>query len=425
MNLIRKLLISCGKEFLILSRDRASLVLLFLMPMFMVLVATLIQTNILEEDRRSEFDILLVNVDREILGNTVKEKLDDSSYINIIESVDQIDLTETSLKKSIARGDYQIGVIVHQNASISLKTEIEEFLTDPEKKSSVDKRVTLVFDPTIKTTLKLLIENAIGLILQSVENGLIMESLFSALSEGASEDSKSMAQSLETRLKSRESGGVNREFATLKDSYLAANAVQHNVPAWSMFGIFFIVLPLSGSIFKEREDQTLERLMTIPFPISIFYLGKIITYVLVNLVQLALMLGVGVVILPLLGTPALDMGTQPGLTLLVSFCAALAATGYGLLLGTVFKSYEQASVFGPISIVIAAALGGLMVPVFLMPKIMQQFAVLSPLQWGHSAFIDIFVRGATFESLLPNISRLIAFFLISLAISLLMLLKKN
>ncbi len=425
MNLILKLFISCRKELLILSRDKAGLALLFLMPMFMVLVATLIQANILEEDRRSEFNVLLVNSDKEFLGDTVRGKLDDSSYINIIESINQSDLTSATLKKIIARGDYQIGIIIHDGASASLKTEINDLLSDSDKKVSSEKRITLVFDPTVKATLKLLIENALGLIIQGVENRLIMESLFSALPEGAMEDSQSVAQTLKTRLKNRGISGVNREFATLKDSYLAANAVQHNVPAWSMFGIFFIVLPLSGSIFKEREDQTLERLMTIPFPISIFYLGKIITYVLVNLVQLALMLGVGVAILPLFGTPPLDLGTQPGLTLLVSLCAALAATGYGLLLGTVFKSYEQASVFGPISIVIAAALGGLMVPVFLMPKIMQQFAVISPLQWGHSAFIDIFVRGATLESLLPNISRLVAFFLVSLVISLLMLLKKR
>ena len=47
--------------------------------------------------------------------------------------------------------------------------------------------------------------------------------------------------------------------------------------------------------------------------------------------------------------------------------ASLAATGYGLMVGTLAKTYEQASMFGAVSIVIAAALGGIMVPTYVMP----------------------------------------------------------
>jgi ABC-2 type transport system permease protein len=119
------------------------------------------------------------------------------------------------------------------------------------------------------------------------------------------------------------------------------------------------------------------------------------------------------------------MGNRPDLIVLVGLCIALAATGYGLMLGTILKSYEQAAVFGPISIVIAAALGGIMIPVVLMPGFMQPISIISPLRWGHEAFIDIFVRGADVNTLLPNITRLLVFFAGTLLIALFFFFRKE
>ena len=33
-------------------------------------------------------------------------------------------------------------------------------------------------------------------------------------------------------------------------------SVQQNVPAWSLFGIFFIVLPMAGAFIQERINGT-------------------------------------------------------------------------------------------------------------------------------------------------------------------------
>jgi ABC-2 type transport system permease protein len=36
------------------------------------------------------------------------------------------------------------------------------------------------------------------------------------------------------------------------DREIKPNSVQHNVPAWTLFAIFFIVIPLSINIVKEK-----------------------------------------------------------------------------------------------------------------------------------------------------------------------------
>jgi ABC-2 type transport system permease protein len=194
-------------------------------------------------------------------------------------------------------------------------------------------------------------------------------------------------------------------------------AAQQNVPAWALFGMFFIVVPLSGVLIRERQTGTFQRLMTMPVSPLTLLAGKIGAYVIVCSLQFAIMLAAGCYLLPLFGT----VGLQPGPELLtiipVVIVASLAATGYGLMVGTLAQTYEQASMFGAVSIVIAAALGGVMIPAYVMPRYMQDISSFSPLSWGLTAFQDIFVRGERLQSTLPELSYLLIFFAISIIIS--------
>jgi ABC-2 type transport system permease protein len=58
-----------------------------------------------------------------------------------------------------------------------------------------------------------------------------------------------------------------------------------------------------------------------------------------------------------------------------------------------------------------------MVPVYAMPKIMQQISILSPLSWGLNAFLDLFVRGGSLQTVWPEIAALLSFFLANLAVA--------
>ncbi|MGD8836721.1 MAG: ABC transporter permease, partial [Desulfobacteraceae bacterium] len=172
---------------------------------------------------------------------------------------------------------------------------------------------------------------------------------------------------------------------------------------------FFIVLPMAGSFIKERLSGVALRTLSLPVSYPTIVAGKMSAFMLVCLVQFTLILLIGKLLLPWLGTPPFELGASPGAAALVAFCATLAATGYGILLGTAVQTYEQASMFGPISIVIAAALGGIMVPVYAMPTFMQKISVISPLAWAQNAFLDLFARGGTLQSVLPDISLLLIF----------------
>jgi ABC-2 type transport system permease protein len=202
-------------------------------------------------------------------------------------------------------------------------------------------------------------------------------------------------------------------------------SVQQNVPAWALFGMFFIVIPLGGSIIRERQNGVFVRLITLPVSYIILLLGKVIAFVVVCLFQFSIILMVGIWVMPLLGTPTLQIGSSPSAIAAVVVSASLAAAGYGVLLGTAGKTYEQVSMFGAVSVVIAAALGGIMVPVYVMPKTMQQISVFSPLAWGLNSLTDIFAREGNIRSVLPEILYLLSFFAGTMLMSWIIFLRKS
>jgi ABC-2 type transport system permease protein len=194
-------------------------------------------------------------------------------------------------------------------------------------------------------------------------------------------------------------------------------SVQQNVAAWSVFGIFFIVLPLGGAIIRERKDGTLARLRTLPVPYITLLVGKLGAYVTVCWVQFLFIVLMGKAGLPLLGTPVLSLGADTTALIVTVTMVALAACGYGLMLGTLARTLEQATMFGAVSVVCAAALGGIMVPVYVMPPVMQTISMFSPLAWGLNALVEISVREGTLGSVQHELLYLASFFAVTMAIA--------
>jgi len=122
-----------------------------------------------------------------------------------------------------------------------------------------------------------------------------------------------------------------------------------------------------------------------------------------------LILAVGVWGLPLLGGDRLTLGNAPGAIALLSVSASLAAIGFALLIATFARTPEQATTFSATTVMILAALGGIMVPKMVMPPVMQQLAELTPFSWGLEGFLDIFIRGGGVHEIVPEVVRLLGF----------------
>jgi len=412
-----KLLAICEKELKILLRDKPGLAMLFLMPMALVLVITLIQNNILESSKQTEIKLLVLDLDDGKLGKNLMKGVEDSPFFSVVQKLDNKPLTLDKIQALVANGDYQAGMIITNHAS---EIQVEKVLKILDGGSFHQKEPTvlLIFDPNLQSSMKMTLSSMVKRLIQTEKISTLFAQLKGKMGAiptlGSGENNLWASADQVIHEHSKE---IEDSFVMLHKDQVHPNAVQHNVPGWTMFAIFFISLPLAAGLIRERNDGTLTRLRTMPISIPMLFMGKIITYVVISLIQLLLMLWIGKSILPLFGTPSLDLGHSPFLIILVGLCAALAACGMGMFFGVIAKSYDQVASAGPILIVIAAAIGGIMVPVFMMPDFIQPLSNISPLHWGHEAFIDIFLRGASLADLLPNLFKMISFFVVMTVLS--------
>ena len=186
----------------------------------------------------------------------------------------------------------------------------------------------------------------------------------------------------------------------LEEHYLSAgsgtvekpNAVQHSVPAWLIFGMFFIMIPLSNVMALERQTNTITRLRLARASASGLIAAKLVPYFLINQLQFVGMLLLGRYLLPEIGVPALILNGSLVPYALLSAAVSAAALGYALLISVCAKSTEHAVVLGGGGIILMAAIGGIMVPAHVMPETMQQLTWISPMAWGLKAFQELLLN---------------------------------
>ena len=121
------------------------------------------------------------------------------------------------------------------------------------------------------------------------------------------------------------------------------SATQQNVPAYSLLAIFLLVVPLSATFIKERDQGTLLRLESMPVAAGVVIGGKVLPYMAINLLQLAVCFAVGTYVLPWLGGEALRMGDAPVAILVLSLAVSSAAIGFGLVVALFARTTEQAT----------------------------------------------------------------------------------
>ena len=198
-------------------------------------------------------------------------------------------------------------------------------------------------------------------------------------------------------------------------------SVQQNVAGWLVFGMFFVIAALSNLFVEERRCGALARLQCLGVPNALLLLSKVIPYAGVNLLQAAVMLAVGVWLIPLLGGDALALGHVHWPALVLVVCAvSAAAVSLALMLSCLVRTHAQASAIGPVLNVLMAALGGIMVPTFVMPASMQTLAALSPMNWGLEGLLTVLLRGGGVAGVMPPVLRLLGFAVVMLVVAVLL-----
>lgn len=403
-----KLLMSIRKEFLLLSRDIGGLVILFVMPILLIITITLIQDGAYRNLTEQKISILLSDNDGGEMSKNIQQNLNQTGFFDVISDKEGIPIDEDTARKQVLQGEYLMAIVLPSHLSTDLERKVQlnvqqiiHSLTEEEtyvpNDSIISKEIRLYFDPTVQISFKENIKNVINKMIYQIENEFIYKAF-------------------QKELNTKNSLGQQSQFITFTeinpktiDKRIIPNSVQHNVPAWALFAIFFIVIPLSANIVKERTQGTALRLFTSPISLRTLMLSKTFTYLVISLLQFTLMVVIGIYIFPLLGLPKLNIEGKIGLLLLTAIASGLSAIGLGVLLGALSQTQEQSAPLGATLTVILAAIGGVWIPTFAMPSFMQTLSNISPMNWGLQAFYDILLREASLAIVFPKVALLCVF----------------
>ncbi|MDX2432393.1 MAG: ABC transporter permease [Bacteroides sp.] len=392
------------KELLQVVRDLPGLGLLFLMPALMLLVITLTQEKVMT-GLDSASKVLLVNSDGSTLGSSIEEKLklEPKIHLKIVESFEEAE-------KMVYTGKQQVLLVIPDSSTEKLEDLAWNQAYDMEliDTAAIHKLtgIELLYDPAMMKLYKEIMSYSLQRIIESAAIDLYLDAMQEALQV-------SITNQFDQNLVN-----ISEGIAGGSEFQLEYNIVNNNVPAFILFAMFFIVIPLSGSILQEKQQGTRDRILTLPVSWLSLLLGKTTVYLLVCLAQFFVMLAIGIFLLPQISAlPPLSLDVSLGALMAITFASALAAVGFGMLIGTLSSTFNQAAPIGSVMVVILAILGGIFVPHYMMPELVSKISFISPMRWGSDAYFNIFARDAGMGMVLKHFSLLIAFFILSLAIS--------
>jgi len=410
---MRKLGASILKELQLLIHDKVGLLLMYLMPIVLVFIITIVQDSAFKLVNDNKLELLVANKDQGSLGDSLIKMLERSGNFNLEK---RSDLSENQMQKIGLSSSKLASIYIPENFSSAIENNtgtvtkliLKEFgVSEGGASKLIDRtNLTIYFDPILQENFQFTLISSLKTIVDGLENKVMLDQLFAEM--GYDEIPEHIASKL-----TGETTPIIAKQASLDGvQKLNPNSTQHNVPAWSIFAMFFMVVSLGGNIVKERLSGSFIRLMTIPPSFTFTLLSKMLVYVGVAVSQLFLLFCIGYFVFPLIGLPKLQIPASIFQLILISVLSGMAAVSYAVAIGTYAKSQEQANGFGAVSIVIFAAIGGIWVPTFVMPDYMQTVAYFSPLHWCLDGYYVLFLKNGDWNALSSSIIFLSLFIIV-------------
>ncbi|WP_428026888.1 ABC transporter permease [Arcobacter sp.] len=352
------------KELLLIFRDIHALMVLFIMPALFILIMSLALKNTYSDSFETKLKVAVMSLENKDVKDFVND-LTKSKYFSATLLVNRA--SETLIYKE----NYDFVVKLDENFKSKINKNDKDFEIKTYSKSSIKKEYFYI------------LKNSIAEIISKN----IMKDYFTK--------SKIDAKTLSVL-----NDKINNTYVYKNNKFeLKPSSVQHSVPAWLVFSMFFILIPISNTFINEKNFGTIFRIRSIDVSLFPILLGKVIPYFIVNQIQVIIMILVGMFIVPILGGDSLVISGNYLLIFCMSSAISIAAICFALFIANISKTTEEASSIGGVTNIILAALGGIMVPKFVMPQFMQDISFYSPMSWGLEGLLEIFVRGGSFTDI--------------------------
>jgi ABC-2 type transport system permease protein len=415
------------KDLQILTRDKVGLILMFIMPIVLAIVITATQNSTFELVNKNKLPLLLCNKDN------------GESALQLEQAIEKVGMFEVKHVAATATGkeistrmhekDALIAIIIPAGFSAKIEAKAASTASKALNKLGLEtdsikintdslQPIEMMYHPVLQESFRQSIQGALRSSLQMVQSKQVLKHIYFSLNE------TQLPDSLESEIINNQVG--IKEIPVSRDgSKSIPNATQHNIPAWTIFAMFFVVISLGSSMVREKLNGSFVRLKTLPTNYMVALLSKQITYLIVTLAQAAVIFAIGAWLFPMLGLPRLILPSDLLGLFIVTFICGWCAVSFAIFIGVFAQTQEQANGIGAVSIVLMAAIGGLLVPAFAMPVSFQPVIKLSPLHWCLEAYYGLFLEAGKLKDILFNVLPLLGITVLFQLIALLGLKRKN
>ena len=405
--MLNQIMALAWKDLKIFFKDSGAMILIFLMPFMFIVVMSLALGGTFGSNEGRSFLLLAVNQDRGAQAEAILQQLGEMNVFDVETTWQGRPLDSQTAKALVAEGKRGMALV--------FPPEFSEVLEQPlTTKNRISTKVLVIADPATSI-------QVVGPILGMLQGLLERAAYTTVMSKGMnlffermpSQTSTKQQKAFKAQAQKAMSGGlfgnqqppitVERTAPAGMKAEKFPDTFQQNVPGYTIFGIFWIVSLLASSVLQEKREGTFRRLMVAPMNRATMLAGKLAPYYFINLLQIAVMLGVSSLLF------GMSLGTSPTGLIVVSLAAAATATGLGVLVAALARTEAQVGGLTVLLLLILSALGGCFVPRFVMPEWMRSIGLVTPHAWALDAYQDLLVRGYELLEVLPKVGVLAAF----------------
>jgi ABC-2 type transport system permease protein len=191
----------------------------------------------------------------------------------------------------------------------------------------------------------------------------------------------------------------------------SGNPADYVIPGYLVMFVFFAAAVTAETIVRERQNNTLERLLASSVNKSTILGGVYTGTAIRGLIQILIFWVAGVLFFKV------DLGQSPLAVIILSILMVIMSSAFAVMLATLVRTQRSAGSLARVTALILAPLGGCWWPLFILPEWLQTVAKISPHAWANDGFNKLMLFDADFGAVVPDMLALVVFTVIFGAIA--------
>jgi len=394
------------KDLKLFLSDKRSMLLTFLLPIILISLFAFAFGGIGGNSDPAPKKLLITDMDQSTSSKEIIAQLDSLDGLTVIHK------TMEEAKERISKGKSAAVLIFHPGFEKAIS-------------SGEELPVELMYDQAQEIEIGMLQPVLIGTVMSAIGKQRVTSNISGFLDKNYGYLGDAVTDKIMKDIQGEENDPMSQMgVSELKMTSIVGDKKDANlgliqaVAGTAILMLLFSVAGIGTSILEEKENGTLNRLMYSPLKSNAILYGKMLFTFVIALVQLIVMFLFSWIAF------GLDITTNLPALILMIIATGFAVSSFGIFLAAIAKTRQQARSLSTLIILTMSAIGGSMIPLFVMPAIMQKIAVFSVNYWGIQGFYDIFWRGLSLVDILPRVAVLLAIGVVMTFISL-RLFKRN